>query len=46
MFLHNTEWYAVMHGVGGSDRVERFDSRGLDVALGCGVVIDDVCDKI
>ena len=46
MFLHNTERCAEMHGAAGSDRVERFGSGGLDVALGCRVVIDDVGDKI
>ena len=46
MFLHNAGRCAVMHGVAGWDRVEWFDSGGLDVALGCGVVSDDMGDKI
>ena len=46
MFLHNAGRCVVIHGVAGSDRVERFGSGGLGVALGCGVVNDDMGDKI
>ena len=46
VFLHNAGRCAEMHDVAGSDRDERFDSGGLDFALGSGVVINDVGDNI
>ena len=42
MLLNKPGWHVVMHGIAGLRRHEWFCFGNLDVAVWCGVVIDDM----